>query len=148
MYVVKIIFGIIVLVMYDWIVYLIDVELYQMDWYWENGYYCIVVVYLYYIVGYSLFVYVVLQFDWEFFYFFYWVSELVYFCELGFKFDYCNFDMGQFNSKVICKVIDQIVKKYCDCYLQLCLQVSIIFFDNLLDFFRIFFLMICNLDLM
>lgn len=147
MYQVKTTFGITAPVTHDRIVNLIDAELHQMDWYRENGYYKIAAAYPYYIVGYGLFIYAVPQPDREFFHLFFRVTEPAYFRTLGFQPDYCDPDTKQLDSKAIRKAIDQITKKHRSRYPQLRPSVSMLSFDNLLDFSRTFLLMIRELDL-
>lgn len=147
MYAVKTTFGITAPVTHDRIAHLIDAELHQMDWYRENGYYRVAAAYPHYIVGYSLFVYAVPQPDREFFHLFYRVSESSYFRGLGFRPDYCDPDTGKLNSKAIRRAIDQIARKHRDRYPQLRPQISMLSFDNLLDFSRTYLLMVRELDL-
>jgi hypothetical protein len=147
MYEVKTTFGITAPVTHDRIVNLIDAELHQMDWYRENGYYAIAKAYPYYIIGYALFIYAVPQPDREFFHLFFRVNEPAYFRSLGFKPNYCDPDTKQLNSKTIRRAIDQIAKKHRARYPQLRPAVSILSFDNPLEFSRTFLLMIRELDL-
>ena len=147
MYAVKTTFGITAPVTHDRVAGLIDTELHQMDWYRENGYYRIAAAYPHFIVGRSLFVHAVPQPDREFFHLFYRVSESAYFRELGFKPDYRDPETGKLNSKTIRKAIDQIARKHRDRYPQLRPQISMLSFDNLLDFSRTYLLMMRELDL-
>lgn len=63
MYWVIVIFGIILLVSYDCIVSVIDNEFFSMDWYLDNDYEVVVLVFFSYIVSYCMFSYVVFKFD-------------------------------------------------------------------------------------
>lgn len=84
------IFGIMYIVNYDCVVFIINGELYYMDWYLENGYECMVMAIFGYIVGFCLFNYVVFKFDCDFFYLYYQIIELAYFGDFGFIVKYLD----------------------------------------------------------
>ncbi|MEL6943503.1 MAG: hypothetical protein AAFO82_12605 [Bacteroidota bacterium] len=125
----------------------IQMELRNMDWYYENHYLQIATAIPNYIVGYCMFNYAVPKPDRQLFQLYYRITESHFFRELGFQTIFYDQTTKQFDRKAIRRAIDEIRLKNADQYPHFRPVLGQLNYDNLAAFSRSYLEMIQDLDL-
>ena len=146
LYVGKSTFGITLPANHDRLVGLIDNELPNMDWYQDNGYPRVASAIPGYIAGYALFNYSVPPPDKDFLELYYRVTEDAYFQRLGYQQQFLDRD-GRPARRAIRAAISTVTERHVEAYPRLRPAVSLLSFDNVIDFGRSYLLMVRELDL-
>jgi len=147
MYRVKTSFGITKPVTHDRVVNFIDGELFQLDWYRDNGHYKVAMAIPGYIVGYCLFNYALPKPDKEIFHLYYQIIYGDFFEKLGFRLNYIDHEKLIFNKKTIKRRIKRIGDLNREKYPKLNPDIQSLVFSSQVDFARSYLLMVRNLDL-
>ena len=140
-------FGITAPVNHDRIVTLINNDLYNMDWYQDNGHHAIALSIPGYIVGYCMFNYAVPKPARDLFHLYYKITESSFFQRLGFENIFYDHTTEKFNRRAIRRAIEHIVannkQQYGKCYPN----TNSLKYDSLLDFAKSYLNMVKNLDM-
>lgn len=139
-------FGITHPVQHDQIIRFIDTELYNMDWYLENGHLEIARTIPGYIVGYTLFNYAPPKPIRDLLHLYYLICEPSYFLALGFDFEFYNPESSTLHKKNICSALEQIVRDNLSNYPSLYLPKEILDFNSLPAFVKSYLWMIRSID--
>lgn len=146
MYQVPFTFGITAPVEHDQIIRLIDSDLYNMNWYLENGHPTLALAIPEYIVGYALFNYAPPKPIRELLQLYYLIAEPDFFLKMGFINEKIATALARLDQKYILEFIQQIALKNQDRYPLLTIPSELLVFDNLVVFARSYLFMIQAID--
>lgn len=139
-------FGITTPVNHDRVVSIIDGELFNMDWYKDNGHPNVAMAVPGYIVGFCLFNYAVPKPVRDLFHLYFRIIESTYFKALGFQPDYFDPQKNTFNRSAIRRAIQAIVDENRRKYSKLNPSLGLLRYDSPAEFARSYLMMIRNMD--
>ena len=140
-------FGITSPVNHDRIVTLINNDLYNMEWYQDNGHPEIALAIPGYIVGYCMFNYAIPKPARDLFHLYYKITESDFFKSLGFTTVFYDSETQKFDKRAIRKAIEHIVSNNREQYSKCQPNTSILKYGSLLEFTKSFLNMIKTIDM-